>query len=117
MSDNEKVIEKINGDDIVDVNKIMEERCGNKNFYSESVGIECENKKQSFWSNLNKSWQKRNFRNPIRDRFKTLAGIKKSETVAALTLPNDTIIKFKELPSCMDVVKYRLCGFKYETYE
>ena len=77
--------------------------------------VSTSNKPQSFWSNLKKSWNKpKNV--SIKHRFQKLAGIVDNKTLAVLTLPTGVQVKFIELPSWKDVIKYKMCGFKYETF-
>jgi hypothetical protein len=48
-------------------------------------------------------------------RFQRLAGIVKNDTVAALTINNQRVF-FKQHPKWHEIFRYKLCGFKYETY-
>lgn len=49
-------------------------------------------------------------------KFQRLAGIINGETVGAVVLPNNQRIFFKQHPKWHEVMRYKLCGFKYETY-
>lgn len=69
-----------------------------------------------FLSNLMRSWNRVSKKDQMRYRFWKLAGIIDNKTLASLTLPNGSRITFKELPHWWDVVRYKICGFKYETY-
>jgi hypothetical protein len=71
---------------------------------------------RSFLLNLKRSWNRVPKKELMRYRFQKLAGIIDNKTLAALTLPDGTRITFKELPHWWDVVRYKICGFKYETY-
>lgn len=70
----------------------------------------------SVWRNFWKSWNRVPKKDMMRYRFQKLAGIINNKTIASLTLPNGTRITFDELPHWWDVVRYKICGFKYETY-
>ena len=70
----------------------------------------------SVWCNFWKSWNRVPKKELMRYRFQKLAGIIDNKTLASLTLPEGTRITFKELPHWWDVVRYKICGFKYETY-
>lgn len=72
---------------------------------------------RSFLLNLKRSWTRVPKKELMRYRFQQLAGIIDNKTLASLTLPEGTRITFKELPHWWDVVRYKICGFKYETYE
>ena len=72
---------------------------------------------RSFLLNLKRSWNRVPKKETLRYRFQQLAGIIDNKTLASLTLPEGTRITFKELPHWWDVVRYKICGFKYETYE
>jgi hypothetical protein len=71
---------------------------------------------RSFWQNFKRSW----FRSPPKSgmvhRFQTLAGIIDNSVVASVTLPNGARVDFRELPAWWWVIRFKLCGFKYETY-
>ena len=71
---------------------------------------------RSFFLNFWRSWTRIPRKEYMRYRFQKLAGIIHNKTLAALTLPTGDRITFVELPSWYDVLKYKLCGFKYETY-
>lgn len=71
---------------------------------------------QSFLLNLRRSWNRVPKKDMMRYRFQKLAGIINNKTLASLTLPDGTRITFEELPHWWDVVRYKICGFKYETY-
>lgn len=71
---------------------------------------------QSFLLNLKRSWNRVPSKDLMRYRFQKLAGIINNKTLASLTLPNGTRITFEELPHWWDVIRYKICGFKYETY-
>ena len=49
-------------------------------------------------------------------RFQMLAGIIDNSIVASVTLPNGARVDFRELPAWWWVIRFKLCGFKYETY-
>jgi hypothetical protein len=71
---------------------------------------------RSFLLNFKRSWNRVPKKELMRYRFQKLAGIIDNKTMASLTLPEGTRITFKELPHWWDVVRYKICGFKYETY-
>jgi len=71
---------------------------------------------RSFLLNLKRSWNRVPKKDLFRRRMQTLAGIIDNKTLASLTLPDGTRIMFKELPHWWDVIRYKICGFKYETY-
>lgn len=71
---------------------------------------------RSFLLNLKRSWNRVPKKDTMRYRFQQLAGIIDNKTMASLTLPEGTRIAFKELPHWWDVIRYKICGFKYETY-
>lgn len=71
---------------------------------------------RSFLLNLKRSWNRVSKKELMRYRFQKLAGIIDNKTMAALTFPNGQRITFKEFPHWWDVVRYKICGFKYETY-
>jgi hypothetical protein len=74
-----------------------------------------EPKKSSFVSNLFRSFQrdKINTRQLMITRFQTLAGIQVTTPVAKITVGNQTF-DLKEMPKWYDVVRYKLCGIKFE---
>lgn len=69
----------------------------------------------SFWKNLQRSWYRKP-KTTMAMRFQKLAGIVDNKIVAVLTLPSGQRVEFKELPSWKDVIRYKICGFKYETF-
>ncbi len=71
---------------------------------------------RSFFFNFWRSWTRIPRKELLRYRFQKLAGIIGSKTVASLTLPNGVKTTFTELPPWYDVIRYKVCGFKYETY-
>ena len=50
---------------------------------------------------------------PFKRRMQRLAGIK-HENIARVIVSDDKVIEFSELPSPIQVLKFRLCGFRYE---
>jgi hypothetical protein len=71
---------------------------------------------RSFLLNLKHSWNRVPKKDTMRYRFQQLAGIINNKAIASLTLPSGSRITFDELPHWWDVVRYKICGFKYETY-
>jgi hypothetical protein len=71
---------------------------------------------RKLWPNFWRSWTRGPRKEYMRYRFQKLAGIIGDKTLASLTLPNGSKIKFTELPPWYDVLRYKICGFKYETY-
>ena len=69
-------------------------------------------KKPSFFHNLMLSIYRQK-PNPLRCRFQKLAGITKIEPKAKLTIGNNTF-DLQEIPPWYDVIRYKLCGFKFE---
>jgi hypothetical protein len=69
-------------------------------------------KKSSFFHNLMLSFYRQK-PNPMRCRFQKLAGITKVEPKAKLTIGNNTF-DLQEIPPWYDVIRYKLCGFKFE---
>jgi hypothetical protein len=69
-------------------------------------------KKPSFFHNLMLSIYRKK-PNPLRCRFQKLAGITKIEPKAKLTIGNNTF-DLQEIPPWYDVIRYKLCGFKFE---
>lgn len=49
-------------------------------------------------------------------KFQRLAGIIDGDTVAALVLPNDQRVFFKQYPKWHQILRWKICGFKYESY-
>jgi hypothetical protein len=72
---------------------------------------------QSFWQNLKKSWTKPKEDRKFALRLQRLAGIITDKDVAALILPDGQTVIFKQLPSWKDVIRYKIAGLTYETYE
>jgi len=72
---------------------------------------------RSFWKNIYRSWTKPSPERKMVVRFQKLAGIISGNTVAALILPNNQRVEFKELPPWWNVLRYKIAGFTYETYE
>ena len=70
----------------------------------------------SFFLNFWRSWTRVPQKEHMRYRFQKLAGIIGNKTLASLSLPNGTKSTFTELPPWYDVIRYKICGFKYETY-
>lgn len=50
---------------------------------------------------------------PFKRRMQFLAGIK-PQNVARLTVDENVVVEFDTLPSPLQVLKFRLCGFRYE---
>ncbi len=48
-------------------------------------------------------------------KFQRLAGIIHNDTVAAVVVNNQRVF-FKQHPKWHEIFRYKLCGFKYETY-
>jgi hypothetical protein len=49
----------------------------------------------------------------LKSRFRVLAGIVQKDTLATLTIPNgSTIVELKTLPTWLEKLKYKLCGFE-----
>lgn len=71
----------------------------------------------SFAQNFVRSWTKPKPESQMVFRFKKLAGIINDKVVASLTLPTGERVEFKSLPHWWDVIRFKLAGFKYETYE
>ena len=69
-------------------------------------------KKPSFFHNLMLSIYRQK-PSPLRCRFQKLAGITKVEPAAKLTIGNNTF-DLQEIPPWYDVIRYKLCGFKFE---
>jgi hypothetical protein len=70
----------------------------------------------SFAQNFVRSWTRPKPESQMVFRFKKLAGIINDKIVASLTLPSGERVEFKSLPHWWDVVRYKIAGFKYETY-
>lgn len=71
----------------------------------------------SFAQNFVRSWTRPKPESQMVFRFKKLAGIINDKIVASLTLPSGERVEFKSLPHWWDVIRYKIAGFKYETYE
>jgi hypothetical protein len=51
---------------------------------------------------------------PLVSRLKVLSGIVENKTLAILYIPKtDTTIQFEKLPNWFDILRYKICGFKY----
>ena len=74
-------------------------------------------KKPSFWQNFKRSWTKPKEDRRFALRLQRLAGIITDKDVAALILPDGQKVTFKQLPSWKDVIRYKIAGLTYETYE
>ena len=74
-------------------------------------------KKPSLWQNLKRSWTKPKNDRKFALRLQRLAGIITDKDVAALILPDGRKVMFKELPSWKDVIRFKIAGLTYETYE
>ena len=81
-----------------------------------STDEEVEIKKPSFFQNLSSSLHrgKINERNNFKNRFRLLAGINTSPAVARLTIKEGVAVDLTEIPKWYDIIRYKLCGFKYE---
>lgn len=53
---------------------------------------------------------------PTAKRFQQLAGIK-TPTVARLTIANGEEIPLTDYPSLFEILRYKICGFKYEVLQ
>ncbi len=103
---NEIVMDKTDLDELIQ--EVEEETQANPTY---------DNHCRSFLLNLKRSWRRVPPQDVMRRRFQKLAGIINNKTLAALTLPSGQRITFDELPHWWGVVRYKVCGFKYETYE
>lgn len=83
---------------------------------ADTGSIEQENTQPSFFQNLSHSLNRKtiNGRNTFKNRFRLLAGIKTSPAVARLTIKEGVVVDLMEIPKWYDVIRYKLCGFKYE---
>ena len=72
---------------------------------------------RSFWKNLYRSWTRPKAERKFALRMQQLAGIISTKTVAAVILPDGKRIEFTTLPPVLDVIRYKIAGFIYETYE
>ena len=73
--------------------------------------------KPSFWQNFKRSWTKPKENRRFALRLQRLAGIITDKDVAALILPDGQKVTFKQLPSWKDVIRYKIAGLTYESYE
>ena len=71
---------------------------------------------KSFWKNIRKSLTGVPKGESMRYRFQKLAGIIGDKAVASLFI-NGQRVELTELPRWYDVIRFKLCGFKYETYD
>ena len=78
-------------------------------------GVVEEQEKPSFIQYLKASFRRKtiNRRNAMRCRFQKLAGITQFVPPATLTIGNTTV-GLSEIPPWYDVLRYKLCGFKYQ---
>lgn len=81
---------------------------------TEEVKAEPPKEKSSFIQDLVTSWHrdKINGGQAMRCRFQKLAGIVPQIPPATLTV-GDTTVGLSEIPHWFEVIKYKLCGFKY----
>ena len=83
---------------------------------ADTGSVEQENTQPSFFQNLSHSLNREtiNKRNTFKNRFRLLVGIKTSPEVARLTIKEGVSVDLLEIPKWYDVIRYKLCGFKYE---
>jgi hypothetical protein len=70
----------------------------------------------NFSRNFYRSWTRPAPDRQMVVRFQKLAGIVSDKVVAALILPDGQRVEFKTLPHWWNVIRYKIAGFKYETY-
>lgn len=70
----------------------------------------------NFSRNFYRSWTRPTADRQMVVRFQKLAGILTDKVVAALILPDGQRVEFKSLPHWWTVIRYKIAGFKYETY-
>lgn len=77
---------------------------------------ESQSTQPSFYESLSPSFYRKkiNERNNFKNRLRLLAGIKASPSVARLTIKEGVVVDLIEIPKWYDVIRYKLCGFKYE---
>jgi hypothetical protein len=97
-----------------DLDEMIDELASGDNSVSGSA--ESENTQPSFYQSLSPSFDRKkiNERTNFKNRLRLLAGIKTSPAVARLTIKEGVSVDLLEIPKWYDVIRYKLCGFKYE---